>query len=83
MCCRARHTGQHDAYGQELARVTHHQHKAAAARFTVFQALAAAGIGHEQADDIMSRVEAGAARPRRLHALLVARLRQPFDPGLG
>ncbi|GAB1340829.1 hypothetical protein ACE1SV_74190 [Streptomyces sp. E-15] len=31
-------TGQHDAYGQEPARVSHHQHEAAEARFTVFQA---------------------------------------------
>ncbi|GLW04713.1 hypothetical protein [Streptomyces lavendulae] len=33
-------TEQHyaDAYGQELARISHHQHEATAARFTVFQA---------------------------------------------
>ncbi len=43
-----------------MARISHHQHEAAAARFTVFQALAAAGIGHEQADDIVSKLEAGA-----------------------
>ncbi|MGW2955240.1 hypothetical protein [Streptomyces eurythermus] len=48
-----------DAYGQELALISHHQHEATAARFTVFQALAAAGIGHEQADDIVSKLEAG------------------------
>ncbi|MER6639709.1 hypothetical protein ABT285_29765 [Streptomyces microflavus] len=55
-------TEQHDAdaYGQELARISHHQHEATAARLTVFQALAAAGIGHEQADDIVARLEAGA-----------------------
>ncbi|CAL9327314.1 hypothetical protein SUDANB180_07811 (plasmid) [Streptomyces sp. enrichment culture] len=55
-------TEQHDAdaYGQELARISHHQHEAMAARFTVFQALAAAGIGHEQADDIVAKLEAGA-----------------------
>ncbi|WP_328741402.1 hypothetical protein OG436_00075 [Streptomyces caniferus] len=55
-------TEQHDAdaYGQELARISHHQHEATAARFTVFQALAAVGIGHEQADDIVSKLEAGA-----------------------
>ncbi|AWN24879.1 hypothetical protein [Streptomyces sp. NEAU-S7GS2] len=54
-------TEQHDAdaYGQELARISHHQHEATAARFTVFQALAAVGIGHEQADDIVSKLEAG------------------------
>ncbi|WP_328380505.1 hypothetical protein OHB13_37415 (plasmid) [Streptomyces sp. NBC_00440] len=33
-----------DAYGQELARISHHQHEAVAARFTVFQARAAVGI---------------------------------------
>ncbi|MFH8343088.1 hypothetical protein [Streptomyces sp. AM6-12] len=55
-------TEQHDAdaYGQELARISHHQHEATDARFTVFQALAAAGIGHEQADDIVATLEAGA-----------------------
>ncbi|MFE7676780.1 hypothetical protein ACFU5N_31785 [Streptomyces albidoflavus] len=55
-------TEQHDAdaYGQELARISHHQHDATSARLTVFQALAAAGIGHEQADDIVARLEAGA-----------------------
>ncbi|MCX5589598.1 hypothetical protein [Streptomyces erythrochromogenes] len=55
-------TEQHDvdAYGQELARISHHQHEATAARFTVFQALAAVGIGHEQADEIVATLEAGA-----------------------
>lgn len=55
-------TEQHDvdAYGQELARISHHQSEATAARFTVFQALAAAGITNEQADDIVSKLEAGA-----------------------
>ncbi|MFB7258065.1 hypothetical protein [Streptomyces nojiriensis] len=55
-------TEQHDAdaYGQELARISHHQHEATAARFTVFQALAAVGIGPEQADDIVAQLEAGA-----------------------
>ncbi|MEV5350286.1 hypothetical protein [Streptomyces achromogenes] len=55
-------TVQHDAdaYGQELARISNHQHEATNARFTVFQALAAAGIGHEQADDIVAKLAAGA-----------------------
>ncbi|MFJ7497737.1 hypothetical protein ACIQZB_42960 [Streptomyces sp. NPDC097727] len=55
-------TEQHDAdaYGQELARISQHQHEATDARFTVFQALAAVGIRHEQADDIVSKLEAGA-----------------------
>lgn len=49
-----------DPYGQELARISHHQSEAVDARFTVFQALAAVGIGHEAADDIVSKLEAGA-----------------------
>ncbi|MFF7365386.1 hypothetical protein [Streptomyces sp. NPDC008125] len=49
-----------DAYGQELAGISHHQSKAIDARFMVFQALAAVGIGHEQADDIVAQLEAGA-----------------------
>ncbi|MGW6571975.1 hypothetical protein ACWGAN_07335 [Streptomyces sp. NPDC054945] len=55
-------TEQHDsdAYGQELARISHHQSEATNARFTVFQALAAVGITNEQADDIVSKLEAGA-----------------------
>ncbi|WP_433860308.1 hypothetical protein [Streptomyces kronopolitis] len=53
-------TAQHDAYGQELARISHHQSEATTARFTVFQALAAVGITNEQADDIVSKLEAGA-----------------------
>ncbi|MFE4205491.1 hypothetical protein ACFRSX_30840 [Streptomyces goshikiensis] len=55
-------TEQHDAdaYGQELARISWHQSEATAARFTVFQALDAVGIGHEQADDIVAQLEAGA-----------------------
>ncbi|MFF8786675.1 hypothetical protein [Streptomyces sp. NPDC015125] len=44
-------TEQHDAdaYGQELARISHHQHEATAARFTIFQALAAATTGRGRA----------------------------------
>ncbi|AJC61932.1 hypothetical protein [Streptomyces sp. 769] len=55
-------TEQHDAdaYGQELARISQHQHQATAARFTVFQALAAVGVPPEQADGIVSQLEAGA-----------------------
>ncbi|MFI8769545.1 hypothetical protein ACIGN6_32200 [Streptomyces sp. NPDC053792] len=55
-------TEQHDpdAYGHELARIRHHQSEATGARFTVFQALAAAGIPPEQADEIVSKLEAGA-----------------------
>ncbi|MHB6912839.1 hypothetical protein [Streptomyces sp. DB-54] len=55
-------TEQHDAdaYGQELAHISRHQHEASDARFTVFQALAAVGIGHEQADNIVATLEAGA-----------------------
>ncbi|WP_434600135.1 hypothetical protein [Streptomyces sp. A5-4] len=55
-------TEQHDtdAYGQELARISHHQHEALSARLTVFQALAAARVAPEQADQIVSQLEAGA-----------------------
>ncbi|KOT65558.1 MULTISPECIES: hypothetical protein [Streptomyces] len=55
-------TGQHDAdaHGQELARISHHQHEATAAQFTIFQALAAVGIAEGQADGIVSKPEAGA-----------------------
>lgn len=53
-------TEQHDAYGQELARISQHQSAATNARFTVFQALAAVGIANEQADEIVSKLEAGA-----------------------
>ncbi|MEU4173287.1 hypothetical protein AB0F46_41420 [Streptomyces sp. NPDC026665] len=55
-------TEQHgvDAYGQELARISHHQREATSARLVVFQALAAVGITAEEADDIVSRLEAGA-----------------------
>lgn len=49
-----------DAHGQELARISHHQSEATTARFTVFQALATVGITNEQADDIVSQLEAGA-----------------------
>ncbi|MEU1707551.1 hypothetical protein ABZ478_19355 [Streptomyces sp. NPDC005706] len=53
-------TEQHDAYGEELARISQHQSEATTARFTVFQALAAVGIAPEQADEIVSQLEAGA-----------------------
>ncbi len=50
-----------DAYGEEPARINRQPHEATDARFMVFRALAAAGIGHEQADDIMAKLEAGVA----------------------
>ncbi|MEV7898263.1 hypothetical protein [Streptomyces cyaneofuscatus] len=52
----------HDAvaYGQELARIGHHQSVATAVRRSVFQALAGAGLSHEEADDTVSKIEAGA-----------------------
>ncbi|MFD4862919.1 hypothetical protein [Streptomyces atratus] len=43
-----------------LARVGQHQSEATNARFTVFQALAAVGVAPEQADEIVSQLEAGA-----------------------
>ncbi|MEU5233982.1 hypothetical protein AB0G82_32610 [Streptomyces anulatus] len=48
------------ASGQELARIGHHQRQAIEGRSLVFRALAAAGVGHEQADAIVAQVEAGA-----------------------
>ncbi|MFE3143367.1 hypothetical protein [Streptomyces scopuliridis] len=48
-----------DAYGKELAAISRHQSEATNARFTVFQALAAVGIADEQADEIVSKLEAG------------------------
>ncbi|MFJ9188548.1 hypothetical protein ACIRQO_36540 [Streptomyces anulatus] len=48
------------AYGQELARIGLHQSRAIEGRTLVFRALAAAGIGHEQADAIVAQVQAGA-----------------------
>jgi hypothetical protein len=55
-------TEQHDAdaYGKELARISRHQHEATNARSTVFQALAAVGVAPEQADELVSQLEAGA-----------------------
>ncbi|PJN14531.1 hypothetical protein CG724_33090 [Streptomyces sp. CB02120-2] len=62
-------TEQHDSdpYGRELARIGHHQSEATGARFTVFNALAAVGIAPEQADELVSKLDAGAvegAHPR-------------------
>ncbi|MFH8446894.1 hypothetical protein ACH4D3_37510 [Streptomyces sp. NPDC018026] len=73
-------TEQHDAnaYGQELARISPHHHKAAAARLTVFQALVAVGIGHEQAEDIVAKLEAGAV----VGAPLVSESSAPHGPEL-
>ncbi|MGO4634920.1 hypothetical protein AB4225_28935 [Streptomyces sp. 2RAF24] len=49
-----------DAYGQELARIRAHVDSGTTARATVFQALAAAGHTPQEADEIVSRLEAGA-----------------------
>lgn len=49
-----------DAYGEELSRIGQHQRTATTARITVFQALDAVGISREQADEIVSQLEAGA-----------------------
>ncbi|GES28462.1 hypothetical protein San01_09490 [Streptomyces angustmyceticus] len=54
------------AYDQELARIRHHQHEATSVQFTVFQALAAVGVGHEQADDIVLHGGWGGGRGPRL-----------------
>ncbi|MEU4032340.1 hypothetical protein [Streptomyces anulatus] len=49
-----------DAYREERARIGLHQSQAIESRNLVYRALAAAGIGHEQADAIVSQVQAGA-----------------------
>ncbi|MFJ4873393.1 hypothetical protein [Streptomyces sp. NPDC088757] len=49
-----------DAYGQELARIRAHVDSGTTARAAVFQALAAAGHTQPEADEIVSRLEAGA-----------------------
>ncbi|WP_151775711.1 hypothetical protein [Streptomyces abyssomicinicus] len=49
-----------DAYGRELARIGRRQSEAVQARAVVFRALAAVGIGPEQADAVVAQVEAGA-----------------------
>ncbi|WP_331757045.1 hypothetical protein OH782_41430 (plasmid) [Streptomyces sp. NBC_01544] len=53
-------TEQHDAYGEELARISRHQSDATSARLSVFEALAGAGYSHTQADELVSILEAGA-----------------------
>ncbi|MGW4362547.1 hypothetical protein ACWEKU_27725 [Streptomyces californicus] len=50
-----------DAYREELVSIGLHQSQAIESRTLVYRALAAAGIGHEQADTIVSHVQAGAA----------------------
>jgi len=53
-------TEQHDAYGEELARISQHQSDAVTARIRVFEVLAWAGVAPEQADELVSQLEAGA-----------------------
>lgn len=68
-------TEQHDAdaYGQELGRLSHHQHEATAARFTVFQALAArrdrTRAGRRHRGEAGGR--GGGRRPRRNGAVSI------------
>ena len=51
---------QHDAYGEELARIGRHQGEAVTARLRLFEVLAAAGVPAAEADVLVSRLEAGA-----------------------
>jgi hypothetical protein len=49
-----------EAYAQELTRINQHQTDATAARIAIFEALARAGVPPEQADQLVSHLEAGA-----------------------
>lgn len=49
-----------DAYGEELARISRHQSEAVTARLRLFEVLAAAGVTAQEADALVSRLEAGA-----------------------
>lgn len=51
---------QHDAYGEELARISRHQGEAVTARLRLFELLAAVGVPAAEADLLVSRLEAGA-----------------------
>lgn len=51
---------QHDAYGEELARISRHQGEAVTARLRLFEVLAAAGVPAAEADLLVSQLEAGA-----------------------
>lgn len=51
---------QHDAYGEELARISRHQGEAVTARLRLFEVLAAAGVPEAEADLLVSQLEAGA-----------------------
>ncbi|CAM5670900.1 hypothetical protein [Streptomyces mordarskii] len=53
-------TEQHDAYGEELARISQHQSDAVTARITVVEALTLAGVSPAQANELVSKLEAGA-----------------------
>ncbi|MFI9176171.1 hypothetical protein [Streptomyces lincolnensis] len=49
-----------DAYGEELTRISQHQSEAVTARIAVLEALARAGVSIAQADELVSKLEAGA-----------------------
>ncbi|MEV6133155.1 hypothetical protein AB0M05_41255 [Streptomyces violaceusniger] len=53
-------TEQHDAYGEELSRISQHQSDAVTTRITVFEALTLAGVSPAQANELVSKLEAGA-----------------------
>ncbi|MGW0647328.1 hypothetical protein ACWD4T_00745 [Streptomyces umbrinus] len=53
-------TEQHDPYVEELTRISQHQSDAVTARITVVEALALAGVSAAQANEPVSKLEAGA-----------------------
>lgn len=53
-------TEQPDPYMEELSRISQHQSEAVTARIVVFEALARAGVSRAQADELVSKLEAGA-----------------------
>ncbi|MGW7620825.1 hypothetical protein ACWGLG_34310 [Streptomyces antimycoticus] len=53
-------TEQHDAYGEELSRISQHQSDAVTARITVLEALTLAGVSPAQVNELVSKLEAGA-----------------------
>ncbi|MBU3869029.1 hypothetical protein KN815_34755 [Streptomyces sp. 4503] len=53
-------TEQHDAYGEELARISQYQSEAVTARISVLEALTLAGVSPAQVNELVSKLEAGA-----------------------
>ncbi|MFF6961692.1 hypothetical protein [Streptomyces sp. NPDC008317] len=75
---------QHDAYGEELARISRHQGEAVNARLRLFEVLAAAGVPAAEADVLVSRLEAGAVAGAHTWVSESSALhgsQQPFEDG--